>query len=334
MFFIGVDSHKGHLAACAVDEVGRVTDERTFANDQQGHRAMLLWVSGMQQLRRIGIEGSSNHGSGLARLLLEMGEDVREVPPILTHRQRARTGRAGKCDPADAQAIAMVVAREGGLAPAAAGSSNADLKVLVDCRDQLIGERTRTKNRLHADLSILCPGYKATARSFASHVRRRRARALLEQATGVRSELALERLQRIEELDRQIVACEARIEHAVGESGTSLTRIPGVGIITAAKLLGETGDPRRFRSAAAFAAMCGAAPIPASSGYTQRHRLNRGGNRQLNRALHTIALVQTRVDERARGYVDRKRQEGKSPREAMRCLSRHLANVVAPRQDS
>ena len=102
----------------------------------------------------------------------------------------------------------------------------------------------------------------------------------------------------------------------------------GVAAITAAKIMGETGDPRRFRTSPAFAAMSGTAPIPASSGQTSRHRLNRGGNRQLNRALHTIALTQSRTDERAKAYMDRRMGEGKSWREALRCLKRHLANVV------
>ena len=121
---------------------------------------------------------------------------------------------------------------------------------------------------------------------------------------------------------------EGRIRALVRLSGASLPTIVGVAAITAAKIRGETGDPRRFRSSPAFAAMSGTAPVPASSGQTSRHRLNRGGNRQLNRALHTIALTQSRTDPRAKAYMERRMKEGKSWREALRCLKRHLANVV------
>ena len=136
------------------------------------------------------------------------------------------------------------------------------------------------------------------------------------------------RLGRLEALDREIVELKCRIAAMIEASGTSLTTITGLGPITAAKLLGEAGDIRRFRSKAAFARAGGTAPIPASSGQTQRHRLSRGGNRQLNRALHTVALVQARVDPRAIAYLERKRAEGKTRAEAIRCMKRHLANVV------
>jgi transposase len=123
-------------------------------------------------------------------------------------------------------------------------------------------------------------------------------------------------------------ALEAQLAELVAASGSSLPRLPGIGVLLAAKLLGETGDVRRFRSEAAFAAVTGTAPIPASSGQTQRHRLNRGGNRQLNRALHFIAIVQARTYPPARAYVTRRQAEGKTWREALRCLKRHLADVV------
>jgi transposase len=198
----------------------------------------------------------------------------------------------------------------------------------VDYRDQLISERTRVQNRLHADLQILVPGYRAKVRRLATSPQRARAAALLSAAAGIRAELAGRRLERLEELDADVAILTKRIKTAVRASGTRLVSIVGVGAITAAKLLGETGDPRRFRSMGGFAMACGAAPIPASSGQTNRHRLNRGGNRQLNRALHTIALVQARVDPRARTFVDRKQAEGKTWLESIRCLKRHLADVV------
>ena len=144
----------------------------------------------------------------------------------------------------------------------------------------------------------------------------------------MRVELARAELARVGGLDAECLVLEGRIRALVQLSGSSLPMIVGVAAITAAKIMGETGDPRRFRSAPAFAAMSGTAPVPASSGQTNRHRLNRGGNRQLNRALHTIALTQSRTDPRAKAYMEKRMSEGKSWLEAMRCLKRHLANVV------
>ena len=136
------------------------------------------------------------------------------------------------------------------------------------------------------------------------------------------------RLARLEALEVEMAELEKRLQRLVENHDTELTSIVGVAALTAARILGRVGDPARFHSAAAFAMACGVAPIPASSGYTCRHRLNRGGDRQLNRALHTVALVQSRSDPRAQAYIARKRAEGKSTREAIRCLKRHLADVV------
>ena len=328
MLAVGVDTHKESLAACTVNEIGRVVAEAMFANDRRGHQRLQSWLTELPAPRRIGLEGAANFGAVVARLLLEANEDVREVPSILTRRERKRTGRAGKSDPTDALAIARVVARDEHLPPALPPGAAQDLKALVDYRDQVISERTRVQNRLHADLQILVPGYRTKIRRLTTKHQRARATELLAKEPGVRAELAVHRLERLEEIDREVAALTRRIEKTLRSTGTGLVSIVGVGAVTAAKLLGETGDPRRFRSTGGFAMACGAAPIPASSGQTNRHRLNRGGNRQLNRALHTIALVQVRVDPRARAYVDRKQREGKSWLESIRCLKRHLADVV------
>jgi transposase len=183
-------------------------------------------------------------------------------------------------------------------------------------------------NRLHADLLVLTPGYGeripnlVAARHLATLAR------LLGHLRSVRSGLGRSRLAHLRAIDREVAGLEARLATLVAESGSSLPRLPGVGILVAAKLLGESGDIRQVRSPAAFAALAGTSPIPASSGQTQRHRLNRGGNRQLNRALHLMALVQARTYPPAQAYLARRRAEDKSWREVIRCLKRHLADVV------
>jgi transposase len=325
---IGVDTHKASLAACAIDELGRAVSERSFANDSDGHREFVRWLSRLPSPRRIGLEGSANFAFALAHLLTEAGEDTREVPAILTHRERRHTRRPGKCDRADALAIARVVARENGLPLATGTAPHRDLRLLVDYREQLLIEQTRLRNRLHADLQALLPGYRDGLGHLASSSNLQKARRLLAPLTDVAAEVALLRLSRLEAIGVEVNGLRRRIETLIGASHDTLTAIAGVGPLSAARLLGETGDPRRFRSAAAFAMTCGVAPIPASSGETQRHRLNRGGNRRLNRALHIVALTQVRCHPPARTYVERKRAEGKSWWEAMRCLKRHLADVI------
>ena len=328
MLAIGVDTHKASLAACAIDELGRAVSERIFANNVHGHREFVLWASGLPGPRRIGLEGSANFASALAHLLTEAGEDTREVPAILTHRERRRTGRPGKCDRGDALAIARVVAREDRLPVATGTTVHRDLRLLVDYREQLLVEQTRLRNRLHADLQALLPGYRDGLGHLASPSHLQRARRLLAPLTDVAAEIALLRLSRLEAITIEVNRLKRRIEAMIGASHQALRAIAGIGPLTAARVLGETGDARRFRSPAAFAMACGVAPIPASSGETQRHRLNRGGNRRLNRALHIVALTQVRCHPPARAYVERKRAEGKSWWEAMRCLKRHLADVV------
>lgn len=325
---IGVDTHKASLAACAIDELGRAISEQIFTNDPQGHREFLRWASGLPGPRRIGLEGAAGFGAGLARLLIDAGEDAREVPAILTHRERRHTGQPGKCDRADALAIARVVAREVRLPTALGTALHRDLKLLVDYREQLLAEQTRVRNRLHADLQALQPGYAATLGHLASQSHLRAARRILRPLGGVAAEVASLRLSRLEAIMDEVKQVRRRIEVAVGGSHTALTSVAGVGPVTAAQLLGETGDPRRFHSPAAFAMNCGVAPIPASSGVTCRHRLNRRGNRRLNRALYVVALTQVRCHPPARAFIERKRAEGKSWWEAVRCLKRHLADVI------
>jgi transposase len=328
MITIGVDTHKATLALSSINDVGREIDSITVRNDAAGHRLLRRWATAQGPDRRFGVEGSGSFGAAFAQGLVAAGEIVFEVPATLTDRERRRLRRPGKSDPGDALAIARVVLREGGLRRVGAPSLTDDLKLLVTARDELVAERTRVANRLHADLLVLAPGYGeripnlVAARHLATLAR------LLGRLTSVRAGLARGRLARLRAIDREVAGHETRLAGLIASSGSSLPRLPGVGVVIAAKLLGETGDVRQLRSSAAFAALAGTAPVPASSGETQRHRLNRGGNRQLNRALHFMALVQARTHPPARVYVERRRAEGKTWREAIRCLKRHLADVV------
>lgn len=328
MIAVGIDTHKASLAVCVVDGLGRKLGETTVANDAAGHLHLERFLRSLPTDRCVGIEGSGGHGAALAERLQAGGERIVEVPARLTARQRRHARQLGKSDPADALAIARVVAGEERLPAAACNRRAAEMKLLCDYRAQLLGERTRLSNRLHADLEVLAPGYHMQLPDFDSVRRRSKVEALLTMVGGLRAELARCRLTRISQLSDELAEIERRLGGLVAGSGSRLTELCGIGTLTAARLLAETGDVRRFRSADAFAMAAGVAPIPASSGKTQRHRLNRGGNRQLNCTLYTMAFVQGRCDERARAYLARKQAEGKSWKEAMRCLKRHLARVV------
>lgn len=326
MMVIGVDAHKSTLAASAVDGLGREIAALTVSNEALGHEAFESWLMRLGPERRVGIEGGGSFGAGLARRLVEHGETVVEVPARLTARERRRLMTPGKSDPGDALAIARITLREAGLGPVSRAGQAEDLRLLSVERGALLAERTRLACRVHAHLIVINPGYERQIPNLRSGRNLARAASLLDGHCGVRVELARRLVGRIREID-----LEARIlEREIGSRVDSprLHQIQGVGPIVVAMLVGQTGDALAVRSAAAFAALSGTAPIPASSGQTNRHRLNRGGNRQLNRALHIIALTQSRSESAGRTYLASKRDEGKTWSEAMRCLKRQLAGVV------
>jgi transposase len=326
MVVIGVDTHKSTLAASAVDGLGREVAALTVSNEAAGHQRFESWLVRLGPQRRVGIEGGGSFGAGLARRLVERGETVVEVPARLTARERCRLTTPGKSDPGDALAIARITLREVGLGPVSRSGQTEDLRLLSVERDALLTERTRLVCRLHAHLIVINPGYERQVTNLRSGRNLARAASLLAVHQGVRVELARRLVDRIREIDREARTLEREIGTRV--ASPRLHQIQGVGPIVVAMLVGQTGDVLAVRSAAAFAALSGTAPIPASSGQTNRHRLNRGGNRQLNRALHVIALTQSRTDSAGRAYLAGKRDEGKTWSEAMRCLKRQLAGVV------
>ncbi len=264
---IGVDTHKDTLAACLVDELGTALDERTFANDPAGHRALFDWASASPEAT-IGVEGSSSFGAPAARFLIAAGRLVREVPPQLSRRERIRTRRPGKSDPTDALAIARVTAREHELPPVRLVDASYEIQLLVEAREDVVAETTRVRNRLHADLRVLVPGYGATVANLTAVRHQATVARLLRRLDGIQPGLARTRLARLRALAAEERALAARIADRV--AGHPLLELPGAGVLVTAKLIGEVGDIGRFRSSDAFAALAGVAPIPASSGQTQR----------------------------------------------------------------
>jgi len=323
---IGIDTHKRTLAACAVDDVGAVIAERTFDCDRAGFVELTVWAAAVAPGATIGIEGSSSYGAPVAHHLVAAGHAVREVPPQLSRRERGRSRRAGKSDPGDALAIARVTVREPDLPPVRREDRSTELGLLADAREDVVRAQTQARNRLHAHLVVLLPGYGRTASQLVSRRQLEAIEQALDGATGIRAELARTLLAEVRELGRRATELERTIAGLV--AGHPLLGLPGVGVLTVARLVAETGDVTRFRSPAAFAMLAGVAPIPASSGEVQRLRLNRGGNRRLNRALYTIALSQAWHHEPAKAYIARKRASGKSWVEALRCLKHRVSRPV------
>ena len=324
---IGVDTHKDTLAACLVDGLGIARDEREFRNDPAGHTAFAAWVAGLAGPDvRVGIEGSSSYGAALARHLVAAGLDVVEVPPQLSRRERTRTRRPGKSDPGDAFAIARVTVAEAGLPPVRLADRTRDLQLLAEARDAIVVTQTQARNRLHAHLLVLVPGYTMTAARLVSGPELARARGLLRGRHGVQVDLARAEVAEVVRAGRRAAALEGQLRSLVRDD--PLLAIPGLGVISAAVIRGEAGDLSRFPSSDAFAMFAGIAPVPASSGRTSRVRYNRRGNRRVNRAFWTIAVWQARSDPRARAYLARKKAEGKRSKEALRCLKRHLVRHV------
>ena len=286
------------------------------------------WVIAYGPARVIGIEGSGKYGAGLARHLLARGEQVSEVPAFLSHRERKKHPSRGKSDTQDAVAIARVVTRGDGLSSPQRSEFATDLKLLSDHRDQLIRARTQLINRTHKDLVFSHPGYEQRIPKLTSKKNLRSAMTMLRGDHSVRADLIRERIGEIRRVTEKIAAVEKQIATRIVASTTTLTKLHGIGFLMAAKILGEVGDPARLRSKASFAMLTGTAPIGASSGKTKRHRLNRRGNRQLNYALHMMAIARRRGDIDTKTYIARLRAEGKSEKEAMRCLKRQLSNLV------
>ncbi len=309
MILIAVDPHKSSHTALAVDPAGRELGQLRV--EARAHRRLLRWARPWPE-RRWAVEGARGLGHGLSQGLLTEGESVVDVPARLVARVRLLSG-GGKSDPADARAIALAAQPLTALRAVRAEDDTAVLRLLSDRRDELTQERTRVVNRLHRLLRELRPG-GGPSRLSADRERLRMARELVRE---------------VRVLDRNLVANGRRLEAALRVQGSALTRIPGVGVILAAKIVGRSGAVSRFPSRAHYASYTGTAPLEVSSGEVQRHRLSRGGDRQLNRALHIAALTQARMPgTEGHGYFRRKLAAGKSRNEALRCLKRRLSDVV------
>jgi transposase len=327
MIVIGLDVHKQSVTAVAVDEAGRPLEEKAVP---VGSEELLGWASALDGERLWAVEDCRQLTQWLERQLLSVGEDLVRVPPKLTVPER-RAGRTrGKSDPIDALAIARAALREPDLSRPQPGEQvYGEIKLLVDHRDDLVDQRRRVQQRLRWHLFQLDPSYVVPLRMLGRHSHLERvSRWLARRQPELQVRLARELVATCRQLNRTIPELDQQLELRVRETAPGLLELPGCAALTAAKLLAEIGPVERFKTDAQLARHGGVAPLEASSGRTQRHRLDRGGNRQLNAALYRIAITQARYHPPARDYLERKQSEGKSKREALRCLKRQLVRVV------
>jgi len=328
----GVDTHLDTHTAAVIDMVGRVLGTEQFPATAAGYAALLAWMAGFGTLLRVGVEGTGAYGAGLARLLDRKGLEVIEVD-----RPDRKTRRfQGKSDPIDAvQAAKTALAGERTGIPKQRDGHIEALRCLRVARRSAVDQRAATQRRLKALIVTAPDELRASLRALTAAKLVAACAALRPDladaaAPATATAIALRSLaRRHQQLTAEITDLDRLLQPLVTAINPDLMAVHGVGPDTAGQLLVTAGQNHdRIHSEAAFAMLCGAAPIPASSGKTNRHRLNRGGDRQANAALYRIALVRMRWDPRTRAYVQRRTQNGLSKKEIIRCLKRYIAREI------
>lgn len=329
---LGVDTHKDAHVVAAFDSVGRVLGTHAFRSSADGYAALLAWAKQFGPVCKAGVEGSGSWGAGLARYLRAHAVDVREVSrPNRQHRRRF-----GKSDPADAVAAGRAVLAEDATAQPKTGDGAVEsLRLLRIARRSANRARTQAANQLWAVIDTAPEPIREECRTLSLQQIVRSA-SNFEIEGGLASPFAAARYAlrslalRFCDLERERDDLDAQITSLVERAAPScLLQEFGVGPQTASALLIAVGDnPERLKSEGAFAALCGVSPVDASSGKMQRHRLNRGGDRQANHALWRIVMVRLRHDESTKAYLARRIRDGKTKREAIRCLKRYVARRI------
>jgi transposase len=331
---VGVDTHRDLHVAVALNQQGGWLGARSFPTTPSGFAALRTWATSYGALGSIGIEGTGSYGAGLARWLRARGLRVVEIErPDRRDRQGRR--RRGKSDPTDAEAAARAVLAGTAVGqPKAADGQVEMIRLLRVARRSALKARTQATNQLHALVLTAPDPLRARLRGLTLDrlvvvAAAFRPGPLLDTPLAA-TRLALKSLaRRSQQLSAEVATLDAQLSPLVAAAAPALLAVKGFGPETAGALLVAAGDnPHRLRSEGAFARLCGVAPLPASSGRTTRHRLNRGGDRDANRALYLLVLGRMSWDPRTRDYVTRRTTEGLSKPEIIRCLKRYLAREV------
>ena len=312
MIVIGIDPHmKTHTAVALDAATGRGLAELTVTCDDRGHDELLAWARSLSADRYFAIEDCRHVSGRLERHLLPRGERVVRVPPKMMAGARHSARSYGKSDPIDAACVARAALREPGLPEASLAGPEQDVRLLVDHRDDLVGERKRIQKRLRWHCHDLESGLVLPPRVLDRYVWLDRLESVLEALpASTRRRIALDQLGRVRELTKEIRSLERELRDRMEELSPELLAIPGCSALCAAHLVGQTAGASRFSGEAAFAMHVGVAPLSVSSGQSNRHRLNRCGNRHLNSTIHMIAVTQARMHPPAMAYMERKQQTG------------------------
>jgi transposase len=327
---VGIDTHGDVHVACAIDQLGRCLAIADFVTTRKGYRAVLAWARGLGEVEAFGVEGTGCYGAGLARFLAGQGQVVVEV----NRPDRQARRRRGKSDPVDAEAAARAVLAGQATAVPKAGDSIVEMvRCLRVARATAVKARSQAANALRALLVTAPVELREPLRDLPADKLARTAARLQPGpivSTTTATKLALRLLgQRYQALEAELARLDAELDRLTAQAAPALRQLCGVGPEIAGALLVAAGDnPGRLHSEAAFSMLCGASPIPASSGKTVRHRLNRGGNRQANTALYRIVVVRLRWHQPTRDYLARRTTQGLSKKEIIRCLKRYIAREV------
>jgi transposase len=329
MVILGIDAHKRTHTVVAIDEAGRELGAKTtLATTTEAHLELVRWADRFGAERRWAVEDCRHLSRRLEADLLAAGERIMRVPPKLMAHARDAARTYGKSDPIDALAVARAALREPDLPVARLDGPARDLRLLVDHREDLVRDRTAHINRLRWHLHELDPSWDPTPRSLDRYTHLDAIAARLSALDGMVARIARDLVARIRELTVEINFLEREIVQRVKALAPRLLALTGVGALTGAKIVAEVADVRRFRSKDAFARHNGTAPLPVWSSNRVRHRLSRTGNRQLNAAIHRIAVTQKRCHAGAQAYLERRMANGNTKTEALRAFKRKLSDVV------
>jgi len=326
---VGVDPHKQTHTAAAAKQTGEAVAEVTVKARLKAHQRLLSWARELYDQRVFALEDCRHVSGNLERFLIARGEKVVRVPPKLMAGARRSARTSGKSDGVDALAVAHAALREPDLPEAHLEGIERDIRQLLDHREDQVWERTRIQQRLRWHLHDIDPSLEIPERALDRYCWLDRVEAhLASLAVSTQVRIALELVEDCRRITRRVSSLERELSSLVERHFPRLLALPGCGALTAAKLVGEIAGIERFSSDAKLAMHAGVGPLEASSGQRQRHRLNRKGNRQLNTALHRIAVTQCRVHAPAKDFMAKKMREGKTKREALRCLKRHLVRSI------
>jgi transposase len=329
MVTVGIDAHKRTHTVVAVDDAGReLGSKTTTATTTEAHLELVRWVERFGPERTWAVEDCRHLSRRLEADLLAAGERIVRVPPKLMAHSRDAARTYGKSDPIDALAVARAALRHPDLPCARLEGPARELRLLVDHREDLVKDRTGHINRLRWHLHELDPSWDPTPRCLVRYKHLDVTARRLQTTGSMVARIASDLVARIRELTVAITALEREITVRVNALAPTLLALVGVGALTAAKIVAEVADVRRFKSKDAFARHDGTAPLPVWSGNRERHRLSRTGNRQLNCAIHRIAVTQMRCLDDAKIYLERRRAMGNTKSEALRALKRRLSDVV------